>query len=251
MRLVRSPDPVKDQSYFLCGLSQAQLQRCLFPIGHLQKAEVRVLAAQMDLPTKLRKDSQGVCFLGQMRFEHFLAHYLGERPGEIRCFATEEVLGAHKGLWFHTVGQRKGVGLLLRTGTVHKGPYFVAGKDVARNVLYVTNDLQKVELPRRVFFVQKVNWISGVPPQALQLEGESGMMSLDVKLRHGPNIAKAFVTVRHKSLADHATSDVDDEMLRVELVERDQGIAAGQFAAFYVDDVCLGAGVISEVAPTG
>lgn len=106
--LVRSPDPVKDQSYFLSNLRQDQLQRCIFPIGHLQKHEVRQLAERFNLPTKHRKDSQGICFLGKLKFDDFIAHYLGSQPGPIRSYQTGEVIGEHKGLWFHTIGQRKG-----------------------------------------------------------------------------------------------------------------------------------------------
>ena len=112
-RLLRAPDPIKDQSYFLCALTQEQLDRVLFPIGKFQKTEVRALAQEFDLPNKHRPDSQGLCFLGKVKFDEFLAAYLGERPGNIIDARTGEVLGRHHGVWYHTVGQRKGIGKVL------------------------------------------------------------------------------------------------------------------------------------------
>jgi len=142
VELFCSPDLVKDQTYFLCNLRQDQLAKALFPIGHLAKSQVRVLAEQFNLPTKTRKDSQGICFLGKLKFDDFIEFYLGKQPGEIRDYLTGDVIGKHNGLWFHTIGQRKGLGLLLFPGTIHLGPWFVASKDPARNLLFVTNQLE-------------------------------------------------------------------------------------------------------------
>ncbi|HUX22167.1 MAG TPA: tRNA 2-thiouridine(34) synthase MnmA, partial [Spirochaetia bacterium] len=122
-RLDRAPDPVKDQSYFLSHLSQAQLARALFPIGSMHKREVRKLAESYDLPNKNRKDSQGICFLGKIRYPEFIRHYLGERPGKILERESGRVLGEHQGYWFHTIGQRQGLGL-------GNGPWYVVGKEV-------------------------------------------------------------------------------------------------------------------------
>jgi tRNA (5-methylaminomethyl-2-thiouridylate)-methyltransferase len=112
-RLYRAPDPVKDQSYFLCTLGQSQLQKLVFPIGHLEKSEVRKLADDLQLPNRYRPDSQGLCFLGKVKFRDFMQLHLGESPGDIVNAFTGEVIGTHQGVWYHTVGQRKGVRQLV------------------------------------------------------------------------------------------------------------------------------------------
>src|SRR6185295_11512525 len=104
--LKRSPDAVKDQTYFLSRLNQQQLSRLWFPIGHLTKKQVRNMALKLDLPNRERKDSQGICFLGKIKYPEFVRYHLGEREGDIISLETGEVLGGHKGVWFHTVGQR-------------------------------------------------------------------------------------------------------------------------------------------------
>lgn len=236
LELRRSPDLVKDQTYFLCNLSQEQLSKAIFPIGHLPKAQVRELAERFKLPTSARKDSQGICFLGKLKFDEFISHYLGERPGEIRAFGTNRLLGRHRGLWFHTVGQRKGLGPLLSPGSVHLGPWFVAAKDVPNNVLIVTNNVEELEAARLSFFVDRVNWISGYPPAGL---ADKGGVRLELQLRHGQTRG-AYGLVE-----EHAESG----RLHVCLEQKDRGgIAEGQFAAFYSGDLCLGAGVICGVA---
>lgn len=228
----RSPDPVKDQSYFLSNLRQDQLQRCRFPIGAFEKGAVRALAREHNLPTMLRKDSQGICFLGKLSFNDFLGHYMGKSPGDIRHYMTGELVGRHEGLWFHTVHQRKGLGPLLNNENHHAGPWFVVSKDVEQNVLYVTNDMRCVDTPRRLFHVPEVRW-QVAPPVGLA-EG----VTLDVRLRHSPQVAAARVTL---ASPNGCPSDV-----RVELVELDRGIAPGQFATFYLGDYCLGAGMIAS-----
>ena len=231
-RLRCSPDPVKDQSYFLSNLRQDQLRRCLFPIGHLHKSEVRRLAEEFDLPTKRRKDSQGICFLGKLKFDDFIGHYLGESPGPIRSYPSSEVLGAHRGLWFHTIGQRKGLGPLLQS-QVHEGPWYVAGKDMAENTLFVTNRPEIIDRPRRIFRVELVNWIASPP---CGLSSQNGVF-LRMKLRHGPTFCEGWLRT------------IKSGLLEATLTKADKGIAPGQFAAFYEGDLCLGAGVISETAP--
>jgi tRNA-specific 2-thiouridylase len=245
--LLRSPDNIKDQSYFLCSLDQSQIERALFPIGHLEKKQVRNLAEEYSLATMKRKDSQGICFLGKLKYNEFIEHYLGECEGEIRCYMTGEVLGHHRGLWFHTVGQRKGLGPYL-VNDVHNGPWFVASKDPVTNVLFVTNDLAVVEQPRESFRVGGVNWILGAPP-GLDYGTEVGSsdstgIQLLVQLRHGGKAVPCTISRTHGS----ATGSVDSAgTLDVRLHERDKGIAPGQFAAFYIGPVCLGAGVITEI----
>ncbi|MBM3860488.1 MAG: tRNA 2-thiouridine(34) synthase MnmA [Verrucomicrobia bacterium] len=212
-KLFRSPDPVKDQTYFLSRLRQNQMARVLFPIGHLCKADVRKLAEQFDLPNKQRPDSQGICFLGKIPYNEFIRHYLGEKPGDIVEAGTRRVLGQHKGYWFHTIGQRSGLGLSA-------GPWYVVGKDTAANIVMVSHKEPRVE-----FRAIEPNWIHR--PVA---DGEE---NLTCKLRHGPNL----VACRVKHRADGA--------LDVTLGQPDPGVAPGQFCVFYQGEECLGSAMIT------
>lgn len=213
--LGRSPDPVKDQTYFLSYMRQDQLARALFPVGRMLKAEVRERAAALELPNRDRKDSQGICFLGKLKYNDFVKHYLGEKDGEIREESSGEVLGQHKGFWFHTIGQRSGLGL-------GNGPWYVSGKDTDRNIVFVTHqrDLQPVN--HRSLVATKLNWLYKAP-----VEGR-----IHVKLRHGP----ALVPAQFRYL--------DQDRVEVVMDEGDQGIAPGQFCVMYDGEVCLGAGTI-------
>jgi len=127
-RLFRAPDPVKDQSYFLCALDQSQLSRLLFPIGHLEKTEVRQLADDFQLPNRHRPDSQGLCFLGKVKFRDFMQIHLGKQVGDIIDAVTGEIIGQHHGVWYHTVGQRKGIGPYLLPKSTAFGPWYVVAK---------------------------------------------------------------------------------------------------------------------------
>lgn len=213
--LKRSPDPVKDQTYFLSHLSQAQVRRACFPIGHLTKPEVRALAWEFDLPTKDRKDSQGICFLGKISYPDFVRFHLGERAGDIVSCESDRVLGAHRGYWYYTIGQRQGLGL-------SGGPWYVCGKDVARNIVYVSHQTQRMQRARDRFIVSALNWIS-TPP---------GKEALQVKIRHGPHASGCRV------------QPIEGGRLSVAIQERDSGIAPGQVAVFYDGEICLGGGVI-------
>ena len=216
MQLLRSPDPIKDQSYFLSNLNQEQLKRALFPIGHLTKAELRKLADQFDLPTKDRKDSQGLCFLGKLKFRDFVKHYLGEKRGPMIEVETGMAVGEHNGFWFYTMGQRQGLGLA-------GGPWYVVDKDPAKNIIYISRNYYSPEKSRDAFEVDRCNWFIDVPQQA---------QSFQVKMRHGAQRYDCTVTPK------------DDGRMAVKLHNRDQGIAPGQFAVFYDDTRCVGSGVI-------
>jgi tRNA-5-taurinomethyluridine 2-sulfurtransferase len=244
--LFMSPDSVKDQTYFLCNLRQDQLQRCLFPIGHLEKHEVRKFAEKFKLATEKRKDSQGICFLGKLKFDEFIAHYLGEAPGPIKEYQTDRILGEHNGLWFHTIGQRKGVGAMLGPGVVNDGPWFVSAKDADVNTLYITNDPQVVDKPRREFTVDRMNWIEYPFGGGSSTSSEDNEVELDIRLRHGPAMTRGRVVLEGDTLLP-LSDTTSSQRAKVTLIERDKGIAPGQFAAFYRNNVCLGAGVISEV----
>ncbi|MGA7838062.1 MAG: tRNA 2-thiouridine(34) synthase MnmA [Ignavibacteriaceae bacterium] len=214
-KLKRSPDPVKDQTYFLAYLTQQQLSRALFPLGKYEKKEVRNFAEKFNLPNKNRKDSQGICFLGQIKFNEFVKHHLGEIKGDIIEVETDEKKGEHNGYYFYTIGQRSGLGL-------SHGPWYVVDKDVKKNIVYISKE-NKSERSRSIFEVGKFNWINNVRPDKDELL---------VKIRHGARFYECNLNF------------LNDEKAKVELATPDQGIAPGQFAVFYDDQVCLGGGVI-------
>jgi len=215
--LARSPDPIKDQTYFLSHQRQDQLARSLFPIGHLIKKEVRDLANGYRLPNRNRKDSQGICFLGKISYPDFVRHYLGEKEGDIVERETGKTLGAHSGYWFYTIGQRQGLGL-------GNGPWYVSGKDVDANRVLVTHGTRGDLAATKVFTVTNLHWISE-PPQKTQLQ---------VKLRHGPELMRSEAFY------------LDNEHMQVTMEEPDRGVAPGQFAVFYDGEICLGAGAIEN-----
>ncbi len=214
--LKMSPDPIKDQTYFLSQLSQAQIARALFPIGDFKKNEVRKLAEQFALPNAKRKDSQGICFLGKIPFDKFLEHHLGKRPGKLIEYETQKVLGEHNGFWYFTVGQRRGIHL-------SGGPWYVAAKNIKTNEIFISR-AGRDEMPARYELgVSGCNWISGTPPEK---------KALSVKVRHGAKMYPAEIEY------------LENNRLRVKFQEKDRGIAPGQFAVLYDGEYCLGGGVM-------
>ncbi len=221
-KLFISPDPVKDQTYFLAGLTQDQLSRVSFPLGEYRKEEVREFALEMNLPNAQRPDSQGVCFLGKLKWSDFLKLHLGSQQGEFVCWETGKVLGLHDGFWFYTLGQRKGIGL-------SDGPWYVVSKSVDRNVVFVSKNYWALGMERVEFEVENTSWINGRWPMAV---GEE--RNLRVKVRHGPNLHDAVVL------------RVDFERAVVRLTESNKALAPGQFAVFYHEKECLGCGIIAS-----
>lgn len=216
--LKKTPDSIKDQTYFLSQLSKAQLSRALFPIGVYEKSEVRVLAEKFALPNAKRKDSQGICFLGKIPFDEFLRHHLGERPGPIFEFETGKTIGEHKGFWYFTIGQREGIGL-------SGGPWYVVSKDATTNTVFISHGEHRAERARESFVVRDLNWFNEKPEDGTELS---------VKLRHGPKEYEAEVQWQ------------DEKSLEVFLQkETDAGVASGQYAVFYRGEYCLGGGVIN------
>ncbi len=218
--LLQGVDPVKDQTYFLFRLDQAQLARCLFPLGALHKSEVRSIARRLALPNRERRDSQGICFLGKIRYDDFVRGHLGERPGKIREIESGRSLGSHRGYWFHTIGQRRGLGL-------GGGPWYVVGKDPAENVIYVSHQEALARHTGDRFRIPEIHWI-GRPPAKERLT---------VKIRHSPQAAGCRIS-------EHPEGGLD-----VELDEPDPGIAEGQAAVLYDGDRCLGGGMIAASTP--
>jgi tRNA (5-methylaminomethyl-2-thiouridylate)-methyltransferase len=241
-RLFRAPDPVKDQSYFLCALTQKQLSKVIFPIGMYQKAEVRELANEFQLPNRNRPDSQGLCFLGKVKFDEFLASYLGNRPGDVVDAMTGDIIGHHNGLWYHTVGQRKGIGKVMFPLATAHGPWYVVAKNQEQDIVYVSNryDEDDFARARSEFELEDIKWISGEPPiETRDADSKAGWneVRFDLKIRHGPKIVQGNLMLN----GDGSTGNVS-------LDNKDGGLAPGQYVVFYRIGTleCLGAGVISE-----
>ena len=215
--LRRSPDPIKDQTYFLAYLKPHQLARAMFPIGKYSKHEIRALAHQFNLPNMERKDSQGICFLGQIKFAEFIRHHLGEINGDIVEFESGKKLGTHPGYYYFTIGQRSGLGL-------SGGPWYVVKKDVKENVIYISRE-NLAARARDTFEAGKFNWISEEFPQKENLQ---------VKIRHGAHFYNCTI------------NQTDTDKAEIKLDKPDQGIAAGQFAVLYDCELCLGGGIILQ-----
>ena len=214
--LLRGADPKKDQTYFLCQLRQDQLARCLFPIGHLTKAEVRAEARRFSLVNADRPDSQGICFLGRIPFNDFVHHHLGERQGTIREAESGRVLGDHRGTWFHTIGQRRGLGL-------SGGPWYVVGKDIEENVILVVHADSLSNHVRSSFTIANPHWVAEPPNRS----------DLQVRIRHGERIEACTIS---QPLCGSLAVQFD--------ITTDPGVAPGQFAALYDGEECLGGGVV-------
>lgn len=243
VRLLRAPDPVKDQSYFLCTLTQEQLRKVLFPIGHLHKSAVRDLAREWHLPNRHRPDSQGLCFLGKVKFDDFLGSYLEDRPGPIVDATTGELLGRHRGLWYHTIGQRKGIGKVLTPTATSRGPWYVVAKQPSTDTVFCSNQYDEsiFAASRSEFAVENIHWISGTPSLESHCDGAGGnddgstrAFRLTMKIRHGPKLVSGTLTL------------TDDNVGHVRLDSKDSGLAPGQYVVFYHAEECLGGGVISE-----
>lgn len=217
--LQQTPDPVKDQTYFLARLSQAQLSKVLFPLSVYTKEAVRELAHRFELPNKNRKDSQGLCFLGKISFRDFVKAQVGTRQGQLVEYETGLVVGQHEGFWFYTHGQRQGIGLA-------GGPWYVVSKQPEKNIVFISKTYYENQLSRMSFSINKVEG------PLLDFVGQK----VQVKLRHGAHLHTATITVGN------------NESLQVQLQEQDQGIAPGQFAVFYMDGLCIGSGMIAETA---
>ena len=224
VRLLRGLDASKDQSYFLHRLTQAQLARAMFPLGGLHKREVRALAAEIGLPNAAKKDSTGICFIGERPFREFLSRYLPSRPGEI-VDESGRVIGEHLGLAFYTLGQRKGLGIGGVAGGLEE-PWFVATKDLVRNRLTVVQGHDHPLLLAPALVAGDASWV-GEPPQPGKVYG--------AKTRYRQADAAARVAV----LADGPGAG-----FRVSFEAPQWAVTPGQSAVLYDGDECLGGGII-------
>ena len=221
--LATAVDPVKDQTDFLAQITYEQLCHVMFPIGNMPKEEVRRIAEEVRLPNAHRRDSQGICFLGQIDYNDFIRRHLGERPGPIIELETGRKLGEHRGYWFHTIGQRKGLGL-------SGGPWYVVRKNVDDNVIYVSNGYGTAKQYGRTLNLDEMHFISGNP-----WEGVDGPVDIMFKNRHTPHIMRGkFTRTGERQWVIESEEDV-------------QGIAPGQFAVVYdaQGQLCYGSGIIT------
>ena len=220
--LTTSPDPIKDQTDFLAQIYDWQLKKAIFPIGHMMKDEVRQIAEREHLVNAKRKDSQGICFLGKINYNDYIRRYLGEQPGDVIELETGKRIGEHRGLWFHTIGQRKGMGF-------GGGPWFVVRKDVEANILYVSHGYDPDTAYKTDFPVRDFHFLT-----ARELPQE-----VTFKIRHTPEYHRATV---EKTAAGQYT---------IHSFDRIHGVAPGQFCVVYDADhhKCYGSGEIVTSSP--
>lgn len=225
--LLKGLDGSKDQSYFLHTLDQSQLARALFPVGGLQKRQVRELAAKADLVTHDKKDSTGICFIGERNFREFLSHYLPTRPGLMQT-PEGETVGEHGGLMFYTVGQRQGLGIGGRRAD-SGDPWYVIDKDLNRNILIVAQGRDHPLLYHRRLRASQLYWVAGSPPE------DSGQLRAKTRYRQ-PDQACSL------NLSDGGFAEVT-------FAEPQRALTPGQSVVFYAGDECLGGGIIDAALP--
>jgi tRNA-specific 2-thiouridylase len=226
--LLKGLDTNKDQSYFLHAVGHSELEKTLFPLGDIEKPRVRELAREHSLATSDKKDSTGICFIGERRFKDFLQQYLPAQPGEIRDL-DDKVIGEHLGLMYHTIGQRQGLGIGGLAGRSEE-PWYVVGKEVQNNILRVAQGNNHPALFTSALFVSNIHWVSGQPP-ALPL-------SCCAKARYRqPDQACTLLEL--------------NECYRVDFEQAQRAITPGQSVVFYNGDLCLGGGVIESAGAIG
>ncbi len=220
--LKKGVDPTKDQSYFLCMLSQAQIKDAIFPIGGINKSEVREIALKYDLNVAKKKDSTGICFIGERRFKEFLAKYLPANKGKMLTLEGKEI-GEHDGLMYYTLGQRRG----LNIGGCGTGErWFVVKKDLENNILYVSQGADSRELYAKTLIMTGFNEISPLNSDDFE--------------------CKAKVRYRQPDQKAHAKK-IGEGVFEVNFEAEQRAITHGQYCVLYHNDICLGGGIIEEV----
>lgn len=216
-------DPVKDQTDFLARINYKQLSHLMFPIGNIPKPRVREIAIETQMPNAYRRDSQGICFLGKINYNDFIRRHLGEKKGAIIELETGKKIGEHKGFWFHTIGQRKGLGL-------SGGPWYVVKKNVHDNVVYVSNGYDTEKQYGKILHLDEMHFITENP-----WIGNCNQVDITFKNRHTPDFFPAKLT--HLGNSEYV----------IESENKIQGIAPGQFAVIYDKDkkLCYGSGIIT------
>lgn len=214
-KLLKAVDENKDQTYFLYRVSEEALRKTLFPLGELTKPQVREMAKARELATAGKKDSQGICFVGKIGIRDFLSQYVSQQPGEVIDTATGKVIGHHDGAIFYTLGQRHG--LSLGGGL----PYYVVGKAMDKNQVYVTTDLNDRSIWRTEIALESCHWINGRP-----VEGDYA------------------IRVRHRSPLVQSSLSFGTQTI-LHLTDQQRAVAAGQSVVLYDGDVCVGGGIVA------
>ncbi len=223
-RLLRGLDGNKDQSYFLYTLSHQQVGQSLFPVGELEKPAVRQIAERLELVTAKKKDSTGICFIGERKFREFLARYLPAQPGPIET-VDGQIIGEHQGLMYHTLGQRKGLGIGGRKDS-DDNPWYVVDKDMARNTLIVAQGHDHPRLYSDGLLASQLHWVDRQPITA--------PFDCTVKTRYRQQDIPCRV------------EPLDQDRIRVTFASPQAAVTPGQSAVFYQGEVCLGGGVIEQ-----
>ncbi|PKH65553.1 tRNA 2-thiouridine(34) synthase MnmA [Psychrobacter sp. 4Dc] len=236
-QLLRGLDNNKDQSYFLHAVGGDKIAKTLFPVGELEKPVVRQIAEEHDLATAKKKDSTGICFIGERRFKDFLQQYLPAQKGEILT-DDNKVIGTHDGLMYYTLGQRGGIGIGGVKDRV-EAPWFVLAKDLEKNRLIVGQGHEHPMLMSNELKAYKLDWIDGLPPA--DVFSDEGLICMEKSRYRQPDQAcRVFAT------------NADGSEVRVVFDEPQRAVTPGQSAVFYIDEVCLGGGVIESIdAPCG
>lgn len=220
VKLLKGNDPQKDQSYFLHALTEEQVAQSLFPVGHLPKTEVRAIAEKRGLVTHAKKDSTGICFIGERKFKTFLSEYLPAQPGKIETLEGE-IIGQHDGLMFYTIGQRQGLQIGGKKGK-SDAPWYVAHKDIQRNVLVVVQG-EHPALYKPTLMTSNIHWINAAPTL--------------------PLVAKAKTRYRQED-QDCRIELMNDGRHCITFEQPQRAVTPGQSIVFYEGDICLGGGII-------
>ena len=236
-QLLRGLDNNKDQSYFLHAVGGDKIAKTLFPVGELEKPVVRQIAEKHDLATAKKKDSTGICFIGERRFKDFLQQYLPAQKGEILT-DDNKVIGTHDGLMYYTLGQRGGIGIGGVKDRVEE-PWFVLAKDLEKNRLIVGQGHEHPMLMSNELKAYKLDWIDGLPPA--DVFSDEGLACMEKSRYRQPDQACRVFAI-----------NADGSEVRVVFDEPQRAVTPGQSAVFYIDEVCLGGGVIESIdAPCG
>ncbi|MEE4661488.1 MAG: tRNA 2-thiouridine(34) synthase MnmA [Halieaceae bacterium] len=226
-RLLKAADSNKDQTYFLHAVGHRELGRCLFPLGELTKPQVRAIAEEAGLQTHNKKDSTGICFIGERRFSDFLQRYLPAQPGEIRDLQGN-VLGEHQGLMYHTIGQRQGLGIGGVSGHDHD-PWYVVDKDLAHNRLLVAQGKDHPALYSNALRVNAIHWIAGNGAAAV---------------REGNDLPPLTAKTRYRQPDQPCQLEPGQDCYHVRFASPQRAITPGQSVVFYRGEECLGGGII-------